>query len=81
MLYVIAPRVYSFCVLILFRLMARTKPAEEVAESVAPAEEWVAPAEAEVAPAEKEGDEVMKAPTKKRMHRLKYSGERSMGAE
>jgi hypothetical protein len=57
MLYVIAPRVYSFCVLILFRLMARTKPAEEVAESVAPAEEWVAPAEAEVAPAEKEGDE------------------------
>ena len=51
MLYVIAPRVYSFCVLILFRLMARTNQKARKHTG------WRAPAEAEVAPAEKEGDE------------------------
>ncbi len=48
MLYVIAPRVYSFCVLILFRLMARTNQLAR--------KRWHTGYQ-EVAPAEKEGDE------------------------
>jgi hypothetical protein len=56
MLYVIAPRVYSFCVLNLFRLMARTNQLARKPTGYG-SEEEDAPAEAEVAPAEKEGDE------------------------